>query len=147
MLPLNDSRAPLKFPIAVTTIIFANAYFFMSGDLRKYKIFVPSKFLLNPLDEFPTLLSSLFIHGGLYHLITNMLFLWVFGNRLERYLKTFKFLLFYFCCGIFSFIGFTFFSEVLDKPVIGASGAIYGILLAYGLISNCPPPAPVSQSL
>jgi membrane associated rhomboid family serine protease len=78
-----------------------------------------------------SLFYSLFMHGSLWHLLGNMLFLWIFGNNIEDYLGRFKFLIFYFLAGLCaSFIHVIFnFNSVV--PVIGASGAVSGIMGAY----------------
>ena len=85
--------------------------------------------------------TYMFLHGGPIHLLFNMLALWMFGTELERMWGTRYFLKFYFVCGIgagvltvlFSLLPFGFAEELRRSIVIGASGAIYGLLLAYGL--------------
>jgi membrane associated rhomboid family serine protease len=85
--------------------------------------------------------TYMFLHGGPIHLLFNMLALWMFGTELERMWGTRYFLKFYFVCGIgagvltvlFSLMPFGFAEELRRSIVIGASGAIYGLLLAYGL--------------
>lgn len=81
-----------------------------------------------------TLVTSLFMHGGWFHLIGNMLYLWIFGNNVEDRMGHVGFLLFYLLCGIAASL-----AEVLLKPgsaipTIGASGAIAGVLGAYFLL-------------
>ncbi len=85
--------------------------------------------------------TYMFIHGGLFHILFNMLALWMFGAELERIWGTRFFLKFYFITGIgaglltvfFSFLPFTFARQLYGSVIIGASGAIYGLLLAYAL--------------
>ncbi|MET0215025.1 MAG: rhomboid family intramembrane serine protease [Vicinamibacterales bacterium] len=85
--------------------------------------------------------TYMFLHAGLFHLLFNMLALWMFGTELERIWGRRYFLKFYFVCGIgaalltvlFALLPFTFSRVLYDSIVIGASGAIYGLLLAYGL--------------
>jgi membrane associated rhomboid family serine protease len=85
--------------------------------------------------------TYMFLHAGLFHLLFNMLALWMFGTELERIWGRRYFLKFYFVCGIgaglltvlFALLPFTFSHVLYDSIVIGASGAIYGLLLAYGL--------------
>ena len=87
------------------------------------------------------LATYMFLHGGLGHILFNMLALWMFGTELERIWGTRYFLKFYFVTGIgagiltvaVSFLPFDFTSPLYGANVIGASGAIYGLLLAYGL--------------
>ena len=85
--------------------------------------------------------TYMFLHGGVFHILFNMLALWMFGTELERIWGTRYFLKFYFVTGIgagiltvlFSLLPFTVSQQVHDANVIGASGAIYGLLLAYAL--------------
>jgi membrane associated rhomboid family serine protease len=85
--------------------------------------------------------TYMFLHGGVFHILFNMLALWMFGTELERLWGTREFLKFYFVCGIgagvltvlFSLLPFGVSRQVYESVVIGASGAIYGLLLAYAL--------------
>ena len=87
------------------------------------------------------LVTYMFLHGGLFHILFNMLALWMFGAELERIWGTRYFLKFYFVTGagaglltvFFSFLPFEFAQQLYRSVVIGASGAIYGLLLAYAL--------------
>jgi membrane associated rhomboid family serine protease len=87
------------------------------------------------------LATYMFLHGGMFHILFNMLALWMFGTELERIWGTRYFLKFYFLTGIgaailtvlFSLLPFGVATELRYSIVIGASGAIYGLLLAYGL--------------
>lgn len=82
-------------------------------------------------------ISYMFIHGGLQHLLFNMLALFVFGIQLERALGSKEFLLLYFVCGIFSGLcsfGVFWFTGVQKVMLMGASGAIYALLLAYAVV-------------
>ena len=87
------------------------------------------------------LVTYMFLHGGLFHLLFNMLALWMFGTELERTWGTRYFLKFYFVTGIgagfltavFSLLPFGFARYLYGADIIGASGAIYGLLLAYAL--------------
>jgi membrane associated rhomboid family serine protease len=82
------------------------------------------------------LFTYIFLHGGFSHIFFNLLALWMFGGELESYWGSKKFLFYFFLCGIGAGIFTVLFSSY---PVIGASGAIYGILLAYGwLFPNRP---------
>jgi membrane associated rhomboid family serine protease len=82
------------------------------------------------------LFTYIFLHGGFSHIFFNLLALWMFGGELENYWGSKKFLFYFFFCGIGAGIITVLFSS---SPVIGASGAIYGILLAYGwLFPNRP---------
>ena len=75
--------------------------------------------------------SSMFLHGSWMHLIGNMAYLWIFGNNIEDYLGHIKFLIFYLFCGICATLVHVFSDVNSTIPVIGASGAISGVLGAY----------------
>ena len=81
-----------------------------------------------------TVLTSVFLHGGWFHLIGNMLFLWIFGNNIEDKLGRGRYLLLYFCCGIVAALSQAFSSPTSHIPMVGASGAIAGVLGAYLLL-------------
>ena len=96
------------------------------------------------------LATYMFLHGGLFHILFNMLALWMFGTELERIWGTRYFLKFYFVTGIgagaltvlFSLLPFGFAQQVQHSVIIGASGAIYGLLLAYAMyFPDRPDPA------
>lgn len=132
-------------PISTTlkALIAANVVMFLVTS------FVPP--VLKYLGLIPTLVlhqlwvwqvaTYMFLHGGIFHIVFNMLALWMFGAELERIWGTRYFLKFYFVTGIgagaltvlFSTLPFAFAQQVQHSIVIGASGAIYGLLLAYAL--------------
>jgi membrane associated rhomboid family serine protease len=78
------------------------------------------------------LITYIFLHGGLTHLLFNLLALWLFGGELENFWGSKKFLRFFLFCGIGAGVCTVILTPHQFIPVIGASGAIYGILLAYG---------------
>jgi membrane associated rhomboid family serine protease len=78
------------------------------------------------------LFTYIFLHGDVSHILFNLLALWMFGGELENYWGSRKFLFYFFFCGIGAGICTVIFSPYQLIPVIGASGAIYGILLAFG---------------
>jgi membrane associated rhomboid family serine protease len=84
-------------------------------------------------DKSPPLsvLTAMFLHGSWLHLLGNMLFLWVFGNNVEDRLGPVRFVLFYLVCGYAAGYGFSLASPDSTEPLIGASGAIAGVLGAY----------------
>jgi membrane associated rhomboid family serine protease len=85
------------------------------------------------------LFTYIFLHGGLSHILFNLIALWMFGGELENYWGSKKFLRYFLYCGIGAGICTVIFSPYQFVPVIGASGAIYGILLAFGwLFPNRP---------
>jgi len=77
------------------------------------------------------LLTSMFMHGGWWHLLGNMLFLWVFGNNIEDSMGHTRFIIFYLICGVAAGLAHVFFSPASHIPAVGASGAIGGIMGAY----------------
>jgi membrane associated rhomboid family serine protease len=78
-----------------------------------------------------SVLTAMFLHGGLLHLLGNMLFLWVFGNNVEDRFGRIRYLVFYLFCGYASAYGFALGNATSTVPLIGASGAIAGVLGAY----------------
>ncbi len=78
-----------------------------------------------------TLFTSIFVHGGFFHLAGNMLFLWIFGDNIEDRLGHFRFILFYLLTGLIASATHVFVSPDSTQPMIGASGAIAGVLGAY----------------
>jgi membrane associated rhomboid family serine protease len=90
--------------------------------------------LVDAAPQYWTVLTSMFTHGGWFHLIGNMLFLWVFGNNIEDAMGHGKFIVFYLLCGVAAAAMQTFLSPHSVVPMVGASGAISGILGAYLLL-------------
>jgi len=84
-----------------------------------------------PVPFWSTLLTSMFLHGGWMHLGGNMLYLWIFGDNLEKVMGNARFLIFYLVCGIAAAITHIVFSGGSTVPTVGASGAISGILGGY----------------
>ena len=78
------------------------------------------------------LVTYIFLHGGISHLLFNLIALWMFGGELENFWGSWKFLRYFFFCGVGAGICTVVFSPDQFIPVIGASGAIYGLLLAFG---------------
>ncbi|HEX6685853.1 MAG TPA: rhomboid family intramembrane serine protease [Candidatus Limnocylindrales bacterium] len=78
-----------------------------------------------------SVLTSMFLHAGWLHLLGNMLFLWVFGNNVEDRFGRLRFLLFYLLAGFIAAYGFALADPALETPLIGASGAVSGVLGAY----------------
>ncbi len=79
------------------------------------------------------LFTCMFLHGGLLHLGGNMLYLWIFGNNIEDELGHFRFLIFYLLCGLIASLTHAALSPYSKVPMIGASGAISGVLGAYAI--------------
>ena len=81
-----------------------------------------------------TIFTSMFLHGGLFHLLGNMLFLWIYGNNVEDSMGHIKFLIFYLLCGLAASLLQAIISFDSSIPMIGASGAVSGVLSAYFLL-------------
>src|SRR6266513_4639593 len=90
--------------------------------------------MVHAVPKYWTVITSMFMHGGWFHLIGNMLFLWIFGNNVEDVLGRGRYLLFYLCCGVAAALTQAFSNYGAHVPMVGASGAIAGVLGAYLLI-------------
>ena len=91
----------------------------------------PASFGFTPVEAALTLLTSLFIHGGIVHLFGNMIYLWVFGGLVEDVLGHLRYFFFFITCGVVGSITHTLFFPQSAIPSIGASGCIAGILGAF----------------
>ncbi len=89
---------------------------------------------LMSLPAYGTLFSSMFLHGGWMHLIGNMLYLWIFGNNIEDVMGHGKFIIFYGACGVVAALSHALIDPQSTIPMVGASGAISGVLGAYLLL-------------
>jgi membrane associated rhomboid family serine protease len=94
-----------------------------------------------PIPVYLTLITSMFMHGGIAHIFGNMLFLWIFGDNIEDRLGHFRYLVFYLVCGVLAGLSHVFVTALLATnpaslliPSLGASGAISGVLGAYILL-------------
>jgi rhomboid family protein len=140
VLPIGDDDSSRRtVPIVTLALIALNVLFFFvelsGGDpFVKEWAFVPSRFLANPAADLPTLLTSMFMHGGWLHLGGNMLYLWIFGDNVEDRFGHGLFLIFYILCGLAATFAQLMFSAGSHVPNLGASGAIAGVLGAYILL-------------
>jgi membrane associated rhomboid family serine protease len=146
-LPLKDDNPTSTFPFITLGLILANGLVFyhqMSLDFVESQNFIfrwgaiPYQIhhgkVLREFPEIPiplTIFSSMFLHGGFLHIFGNMLYLWIFGNNIEDTLGHFRFLLFYLVCGLIAGLAQVFSNPESAVPMIGASGAVAGILGAY----------------
>lgn len=152
--PLHDDT-PLKvirFQFVTLTIIMGNIVIFLvTGALQPDTVLagvatsfgvVPSDFTTafsqnipySPIPEPLTFLTYMFLHAGWLHLISNMLFLWVFADNVEDAFGYFAFVLFYLLCGIAGALAHVLMSPASTVPLIGASGAVSGVIGAYVLL-------------
>ncbi len=146
MIPLRDSTKSPIFPIVNVTLIVLNILiYFWEISIEPYLLnqvyyafgVVPAE-VLNAIytgAPFTPLLvnfvTAIFIHGGWFHVIGNMLFLWVFGDNVEGRLGHFKYLLFYLVVGTVASLAHILSNPFSTVPVVGASGAVAGVLGAY----------------
>lgn len=87
-----------------------------------------------PIPVYGTILTSMFMHGGLMHIFGNMMYLWIFGDNLEDRLGHIRFAVFYLVCGAFAALAQVFTDQNSIIPMLGASGAISGVLGGYILL-------------
>ncbi len=144
MIPIRDINPTRRFPLITVGLIGLNILVFVfelllpsEGMLDSFAYtwgLVPSELTqLNPV-AFVTVFTSMFIHSGFMHLASNMLYLWVFGDNIEWALGRARFILFYFLCGIGAAMGQVLIGPRSTIPMVGASGAISGVLGAYLLL-------------
>lgn len=125
--------------IIINSVVFVMEARMGAAELNSFLAqwaFVPQRFFATPLapDQLTTIGVSMFLHGGWLHLIGNMLFLWIFGNNIEDRLGAVGFGLFYLICGIAAALAQAFAAPAASIPMVGASGAIAGVLGAYLLL-------------
>ena len=141
MLPLRDTIPSRSFPIVTVLLIAANVAAFLferSLGPRLDEFFttfalIPQHFT-NPADyplRWTPVFVSMFLHGGLWHIAGNMLYLWIFGDNVEDRLGHLRYLIFYLLCGVGAALTHVFFEPGSPIPMVGASGAIAGVLGAY----------------
>lgn len=146
MIPYKDDNPIHIIPIVTILIIAVNLLVFitevMSGADSRSIIYsfgaIPSS-LINfesrqPIHPVLTIFTSMFMHGGLFHLAFNMLYFWIFGNNIEERLGHLRFMLFYLFCGVVAALSHALGSPGSNIPMIGASGAVSGMLGAYILL-------------
>ena len=151
MIPIRDLNPVRRTPVVTWALITANviAYLWEStliGAGYRQVIFdwglVPAMFLASPLSELPTLFTSMFLHapGAWWHLGGNMLFLWIFGDNVEDALGRARYIGFYVLSGLVAALAQVAIGPSSFVPMVGASGAIAGVIAAYGSLY---PRAPV----
>jgi membrane associated rhomboid family serine protease len=137
MFPIGDDNSSRRIvPLVTYALIALNILFFFlelgGGDAFITKwAFVPSRFMANPVGDFLTLFTAMFMHAGWLHLGGNMLYLWIFGDNVEDRFGHIKFTIFYMLCGLAATFAQLAFSLDSSVPNLGASGAIAGVLGAY----------------
>lgn len=151
MIPLHDDNPTRTLPLVTVAIVIACVLAFLWQLLHEPRVqellvtslgVIPAALLgdfrpAQPLYALPpsaTLVTSMFLHGGWMHLIGNMLYLWIFGNNVEDAMGHGRFVVFYLLCGAGAALTQAFATPDSTIPMIGASGAISGILGAYLLL-------------
>jgi membrane associated rhomboid family serine protease len=140
LIPLYDTIRSRRFPFVNWMLIFANAAVFWfelqlnETALRDF-IFtwglIPTQLMSDPQDTWPTIFTSMFLHGGWFHLLSNMWVLYIFGDNIEDRVGSIRYMLFYLLSGMAAAFLQIFIMQVSSDPMIGASGAIAGVLGAY----------------
>jgi membrane associated rhomboid family serine protease len=140
MLPLRDINPRRRLPIMTISIIALNvivfAYEFMLSETGLESLIynwglIPYQLTSLQPAAFMRIITSMFLHGGVMHLLGNMLYLWIFGDNIESAMGSLAFLVFYLLCGIGAGLGQVLAGPNSSVPMVGASGAISGVLGAY----------------
>ena len=122
----------VKFLILANVTIFAaQTMFGLDYTLIRYFSLIPAAFFSGSLWQ---IVTYMFLHGGFTHILFNMIALWMFGSALERTWGSQEFLKYYFITGIGGGLCYVMFNMGSGIPTVGASGAIYGLLLAFGVL-------------
>ncbi|MFH1783548.1 MAG: rhomboid family intramembrane serine protease [bacterium] len=142
MIPLKTSIAHKKFPLVTLALISANCLVFLYELSHGHNIttilqtaaVIPAKYFTDqvvPVSLVIPLFSSMFLHASILHILSNMWFLWIFGQDVEARMGRRNFFLFYISCGILASLTHIMINATSHVPVIGASGAIAGVLGSY----------------
>ena len=146
MIPIRDTIASKNYPVVNNTIIGINVVLFLfelsqGANLDRFVYIyglVPARYSMPQISSYFTtgqqllsFLSFMFLHGGFWHLLGNMWFLYIFGDNVEDRLGPFRYLVFYLLCGITSGLFHLLLNLHSNMPTIGASGAIAGVMGAY----------------
>ena len=141
MFPLRDTARARSVPLVNWLLIAVNVVVFLfESSLGPRQLaavtatlgLVPRRLWAYPnLPQFMTILTSMFMHGGWWHLISNLWVLFIFGDNVEDRMGHFRYLVFYLLCGVVAALAHAFVSAGSRVPTIGASGAISGVMGAY----------------
>ena len=149
MIPLRDTIPTKNYPVVNNTIIGINVVIFLyqltqgAGLDRFIYIYglVPARYSVPQISAYFTtsqqvfsFLSFMFLHGGFWHLLGNMWFLYIFGDNVEDRLGHMRYLMFYLICGVASGLSHLLLNTNSNVPTIGASGAIAGVMGAYFIL-------------
>jgi len=140
MIPLYDTLRSRRFPLINWTLIALNFLVFFyelslspSGLDRLTQMWglVPVNLTMHPATFWITIFTSMFLHGGWFHILSNMWFLFIFGDNIEDRMGKSRYLIFYLLSGIAAGLLESYVLRTSTVPTIGASGAIAGVLGAY----------------
>jgi membrane associated rhomboid family serine protease len=139
-MPIRLTRAVKAFMIACFAMFLIQQTLdqFFGGNVQGWLALIPSAFILD--FKFWQIFTYAFLHGDVMHLFLNLLMLAFIGGELEAFWGTPKFLRYYFFCSVSAGLLYLFLQmfvwggQGLNTPMVGASGAVYGLLMAYGLI-------------
>lgn len=142
MIPISDENKRGYFPFVNYLLLAANiaVYFLLQPTTEQTATQFFNRFGLVPqqLTNYPlelkgyiSILSSMFLHGSILHLAGNMLYLWIFGDNIEYAVGHFRYILFYIIVGISAGVAQIIVDPTSEIPMVGASGAISGVLGAY----------------
>jgi membrane associated rhomboid family serine protease len=140
MFPLYDTVRSRTFPLINLTIVLANVLAFLyelqlDPAVLKEFIFtwglIPAHFVSDPNGTWETIFSSMFLHGGWFHILNNMWVLLIFGDNVEAGMGKIRYLIFYLLSGVAAGVLQTYVLPTSLTPMIGASGAVAGVLGAY----------------
>ncbi|MFP4004319.1 MAG: rhomboid family intramembrane serine protease [Alphaproteobacteria bacterium] len=153
MLPVSDDNPAFATPIVSWTLIGLcvavflyqlslgfntneGLAFVLSYGMVPYRLFENPDWPAGLAAPEPalTLVTSMFLHGGILHLLGNMLYLWIFGDNVEAAMGKVRFIMFYLVCGVTAALAQAFMDPDTQIPMVGASGAISGVLGAYLLL-------------
>ncbi|HEY6085082.1 MAG TPA: rhomboid family intramembrane serine protease [Nitrospira sp.] len=149
MIPLHDDNPTESTPFVTIGAIVTCVLVFLyqvslpdqSGQLFVFEygaipalVFGQAQHSVESVSPYATLITSMFLHGGWMHLIGNMLYLWIFGNNIEDVMGHVRFVVFYLTCGILAALSHAVTDPTSTLPMVGASGAISGVLGAYILL-------------
>lgn len=138
MLPISDENPTKRFPIVTVLLIAANVAVFFAWQMRTglprsvaLAGLVPTELHPISLPGVEHLFTSMFMHGGIAHLLGNLWFLWIFGDNVEDEIGRIKFVILYLLSGIAGAAAHVMLHSQSKLPLVGASGAISGVLGAY----------------
>lgn len=140
MIPLYDDNPTHRFPVVNVFIIAVNVAVYFLWQARvgveesvALAALVPVEFAGHGAHPAPwrDLFTSMFMHGGIMHLLGNMWFLWIFGDNVENECGPLRYAMFYLLCGVAATLGHVWSEPDSTVPLVGASGAISGVLGAY----------------